>query len=143
MTAVLDVDAAHDCLLSEYGELLATTLDCADAVAADFETTIDGAPGTRDTRSIRDPLSATLKRAGVLERYTVALVDAVEAAGGSIPATPVAAPPYVVVTSTGPTLRATLDGDRLIVRVEVFSVEDGAFVRRNTTPEAALSVSVE
>ncbi|MFB6234947.1 MAG: hypothetical protein ABEH81_06840 [Halopenitus sp.] len=143
MTTDLDVAAARDRLLAEHAELLATVLDCAEAVAADFETTVDGAPATRDSRSIRDPLQATLERAGVLEQLPAALVDAVQAAGASMPAKPVAAPPYVVVTSTGPTLRATLDGTRLIVRVEVFAVEDSAFVRRNTSPAEALSVSVE
>ncbi|MGZ0746415.1 hypothetical protein [Haloparvum sp. AD34] len=142
MTTDLDVAAARDRLLAEHGELLATVLDCADAVAADFETTVDGAPATRDSRSIRDPLQATLERAGVLEQLPAVLVDAVEAAGASMSAKPVAAPPYVVVTSTGPTLRATLDGRRLIVRLEVFAVAEGAFVRRNASPAAALSVAV-
>lgn len=142
MTTDLDVAAARDRLLAEHAELLATVLDCADAVAADFETTVDGAPATRDSRSIREPLQATLERAGVLAELPAVLVDAVEAAGASMPAKPVAAPPYVVVTSTGPTLRATLDGTRLIVRLEVFAVEDGAFVRRNASPAEALSVSV-
>lgn len=143
MPTDLDIAAARERLLAEHAELLATVLDCGDAVAADFEATVDGTPATRDSRSIREPLQATLERAGVLAQLPAVLVDAVDAAGASMPAKPVAAPPYVVVTSTGPTLRATLDGTRLIVRIEVFSVADGAFVRRNTSPADALSLAVE
>lgn len=143
VTTDLDVAAARDRLLAEHAELLATVLDCADAVAADFEATVDGSPATRDSRSIRNPMQATLERAGVLEQLPAVLSDAVDAAGASMPAKPVAAPPYVVVTSTGPTLRATLDGQRLILRLEAFAVKDSAFVRRNASPADALSVSVE
>lgn len=138
----LDPDAARERLLTAHGDLLAATLDCADAVAAGFETTVDGRPATRDSTGVRGPLRAALDRAGALDRFPDALVDAVAAAGGELSAPPVAAPPYVVVTSTGPVLRATLGGRRLVVRVEAFAVVDGAFVRTATTPAAALSVSV-
>jgi len=143
VSAALDAEAARDRLLADHAESLATVLDCADAVAADFEAAVGDAPATRDSRSIREPLEATLERAGVLDGLPAVLADAVDAAGAALAAAPVAAPPYVVVTSTGPTLRATLDERRLIVRVEAFSVEDGAFVRRNASPEDALAVAVE
>ncbi|WP_058365160.1 hypothetical protein [Haloparvum sedimenti] len=138
----LDPDAARERLLTAHGDLLATTLDCADAVAAGFETTVDGRPATRDSTAIRGPLRAALDRAGALDRFPDALMEAVSVAGGDLTAPPVAAPPYVVVTSTGPVLRATLGGRRLVVRVEAFAVVDGAFVRTAGTAGEALSVSV-
>lgn len=139
----LDPDAARKAVLGDYGELLATTLDCADAVAEGFETTVDGCPATRDSRGIRDPLRATLQKAGVLSAYPTVLIDAVTAAGGEMDASPVAAPPYVTVTSTGLVLRATLGDRRLVVRVAAFSVVDDAFVRTAGSPADALEVTIE
>jgi hypothetical protein len=58
-----------------------------------------------------------------------------------MPAPPVAAPPYVVVTSEGVVLRATIPDGRLVVTLRVFDVERGAetrYVRRST-----VDVSVE
>ena len=60
-------------------------------------------------------------------------------------ADPVAAPPYVVVTSEGVLLRATLD-DRLLVRVRVFGLSTDArgpvYERVNETPETAVAVTL-
>jgi hypothetical protein len=76
---------------------------------------------------------------------------AAAAAGGQLQAEPVAAPPYVAVTSVGPVLRATLPGGRLVVTVRVFAVERGsegtdgaAGVRYTRGPEmAAEGLAVE
>lgn len=141
--ADLDADAAREHLRSEHRDLLATTLDSAAAVAAGFETTVDGDPATRESSGVRENLRTALDRAGALDAFPAALAGAVDAAGATIPAPPVAAPPYVAVTSTGPVLRATLGDARLVVRVAVFEVVDGAFVWRDPSLADASSVTVK
>jgi hypothetical protein len=137
----LDPDAARVHLLAERRDLVATVLDCADAVAADW----DG-DTTSDADRVGPLLRATLARAGVIERLPNALRECVAAAGGQLRAEPVAAPPYVVVTSTGPLLRATLDGGRLVVTLRAFRVERGdagpRYVRDATRVAAAVEVEV-
>lgn len=103
-----------------HGEVLETIGDCADATAAGFETTREGRPATTDPDRITGPLRASLDRAGVLDALPAVLSDLVAAAGAALTAPPVAAPPYVVVTSRGPVLRATLPTGRLVVSVRVF-----------------------
>jgi hypothetical protein len=128
-------------LLGERRELVATVLDCADAVAASW----DG-PATTDPDAVTGPLRAALDRAGVLAELPAVLRECVAAAGGRLQADPVAAPPYVVVTSVGPVLRATLDTGRLVVTLQVVRVErDGngpRYVRDAPTPEAAVDVQI-
>jgi hypothetical protein len=67
-------------------------------------------------------------------------------AGGRLQADPVPAPPYVVVTSVGPLLRATLEAGRLVVTVRAFRVERGdggtRYVRDATDPSAAVAVEL-
>lgn len=128
-------------LLAEHRPLVATTLDCADAVAADWERS-----RVSDGDRIAGPLRAALDRAGVLAACPGALRGAIEAAGYEPTAEPVAAPPYVVVTSIGLLLRATVGDGRLVATVAAFRVErsaDGPRYRRGAeTPETALSVAL-
>lgn len=137
----LDPDAARDHLLTERRDLVVTVLDCADAVAAGW----DG-EATTDADRVGPPLRAALARAGVLERLPVVLRECVAAAGGRLQADPVPAPPYVVVTSVGPLLRATLEAGRLVVTVRAFRVERGdggtRYVRDATDPAAAVAVEL-
>lgn len=131
-----DADRVRDRLLASHGETLATTIERADAVAASWN-----GPATRREQVV-EPLRAVLERAGLLERYPPMLVDAVEVLGETLPAEPVAAPPYVTVTSRGPVLRATLSKRRLVVRIAVFAVERDPvrYVRGGTTPEEVLEI---
>ena len=90
---------------------------CADAVAASWEPT-----RMTDSEAVADGLHRTLADAGVLEALPDVLVDAVAATGYELRASPVPAPPYVVVTSRGPMLRATIDPGRLVIRFDAFEV---------------------
>jgi len=121
----LDTDAARESV-RERRDLLDTVSACADAVTADWES-----DAISDSERITGPLRALLSEAGVLDTLPVVLADAVDAAGGSLEAQPVAAPPYVVVTSRGPLLRATLGDDRLLVRLDCFRVTDDGYERRD------------
>ncbi|WP_418281421.1 hypothetical protein [Halorubrum sp. DTA98] len=138
----LDPDAAREHLLDAHGDLVATTLDCAAAVAADFEDVVGGDPATRESRAVRSALRATLDRAGVLDEFAAALSDLVDAAGGVLSVSPVPAPPYVAITADGPVLRATVDEQRLVARIAVYEVVDGAFVWRDPSPETAVRVEI-
>ncbi|RQH03151.1 hypothetical protein [Natrarchaeobius oligotrophus] len=93
---------------------------CADRVAATWT-----GDRTADGVAVSDPLRESLERDGLLERFPDVLADLVEAAGCRLRARPVPAPPYVVVTSRGPMLRATIDPGRLVVRFDVFEVARG------------------
>jgi len=123
-SSVTDADRVRARLLSEHAELLETTVTCADAVAA----TWDGGYAT-DRTAVVPPLARRLSEAGVTARLPAVLSDAVSVLGESLPAPPVAAPPYVTVTSVGPVLRATLSESRLVLTIRVFSVEDGRYRR--------------
>ncbi len=138
----IDADAARDRLLAAHRDAVEATLACAEAVAAGFDARIDGDPASRESRAVRADLRATFERAGLLAGFVSLLPDVVDAAGGTLSAPPVAAPPYVAVTSTGPVLRATLGDARLVVRIEVYAVVDGTFVWREPTPAEAVRVAV-
>lgn len=150
--------AVRGYLLDEHADLVGTVLDCADAVAAGW----DGV-ATTDRDRVVPPLRAALERAGVLDRLPVVLDGCVAAAGGELSTRPVAAPPYVVVTSRGPMLRARFKdgrpteadrspgpteadrspGSRLVVTVRVFAVERTAgarYVRGPTDHQEAVAV---
>lgn len=141
-TPTLDADAARQHLLDAHADLIATALDCAAAVAANFEDAVNGSPATRDSRVVRSDLRTALDRAGVLDEFAGALPDVVDAAGGTMRASPVPAPPHLAVTSGGPVARATLGDRRLVVRVDVYTAIDGAFVWRDPSPDAAVSVAI-
>ena len=115
---------------------------CATQVADPWDTA-----RTTDRDAVVDGLRGALEATGLLEQLPLVLADAVDATGYGLQAQPVAAPPYVVVTSRGPVLRATIDPGRLVVRFDVFDVvrdrETGqlpAYRRRNGV---RLSVSLE
>ena len=75
-------------------------------------------------------LDRLLSSGGVLGHLPGVLSRVVAATGRRMRATPVAAPPYVVVMSRGPLLRATLADGRLVVTLAVFEVERGPTYRR-------------
>ncbi|MFD1512892.1 hypothetical protein [Halomarina rubra] len=128
----VDVDAAtvREYLLAERHAVWQATLDCADALAE-----------TGDTSA--DRFERVLREYGVVDALPGVLAGAVEALGAQLPAEPVAAPPYVVVTRAGPVARATLpDRGRLVLSVEAFERRDGEWVRAGETPEEALTVEL-
>lgn len=126
-------------LLSGHRGTLAAVVESADAVAAAW----DG-PSTADRDAVAPALADELDRRGVRGRFPDLIAGAADAAGLTLEAPPVAAPPYAVVSSTGPVLRATVPGGRLVIAVRVFGVERGRPVRyrrRNDAPEDALDVA--
>lgn len=130
----LDADAAREYVRSEHADVLDAVGACADAVAARWN-----GDRTADAAAVAGPLQSCLAESGALDALPGVLVGAVDAAGGELQASPVAAPPYVAVTSRGPVLRATLDGGRLVVTVAAFRVTgDGDYERAG-----GVSVAVE
>ncbi len=107
-------------LRGEHGDILQAVDSCAAMVAADW----DGQE-TANRSAVVPPLRRHLEQQGVLATLPAVLADVVEFAGYSLPATPVAAPPYVVITSRGPLLRATIEPGRLVVVLEAFNVVRG------------------
>ena len=132
-----DSAAVREAILAEHTPTVERVLACAEAVASTYE-----APPT-DGRELAARLDRALSEAGVLPALPAVLVTAVDAAGGALPASPVAAPPYVVVTSRGPVLRATLPDRRLVVTLLAFEIERDPrrYVRGPSDPAAALSVA--
>ena len=130
----------HERLLLEHRDCVDETVACADDVADRWEHS-----WTTDRSALVPPLESKLSKRGVLEHYPTVLSDLVSGADYDLPAQPVAAPPYVVVTSTGPLLRATLADGRLLVAFRLFDVEHGdetRYVRRGSTHESVVDVTV-
>ncbi|MEZ3144653.1 hypothetical protein [Halobaculum sp. MBLA0143] len=99
----------------QHPETLDRVWRAADAVADEWT-----APPS-DRTGVTEPFERRLTsddRAGLL----AVLETAAEALGASLPADPVPAPPYLVVTATGPILRATLPDCRLVVELRAFTV---------------------
>ncbi|UTF53386.1 hypothetical protein [Natronosalvus rutilus] len=105
-------------LRDEHGGILRRLEACADAVSEAWP-----AETVTERTAVVDPLRAEIEASGLLRAFPPLLVDLVESAGYALPARPVAAPPYVAVTSRGPVLRATVEPGRLVVRLDVFGLE--------------------
>lgn len=129
---------AREHVLDVHTGTVEAVLRCADAVAADW-----AGEATADPSAVADPLRSALDAAGVLAALPEVLAGAVRAAGFSLPAAPVAAPPYVAVTSRGPVLRATVSAGRLVAVVAAFDVERDPtrYVRGPADPERAVQVA--
>ncbi|WP_440989696.1 hypothetical protein [Haloarchaeobius baliensis] len=122
---------AREHVLDEHADLVTDLGDCADRVAAAWKT-----PPT-DRAGVVVPLRTVLADSGALDGLPILLADAVEAAGYDLQARPVAAPPYVAVTSVGPVCRATVADGRLVVTFELFELDragDAATYRRRDCP---------
>ena len=135
-----DIDAVREYVLGSHHETLVAVLQCADSVAPGR----DRAAGVTDGRRLAANLERELRGEGVLRAFPNLLSGGAAAAGYQLPATPVAAPPYVAVTSVGPVARATIGNRRLVIAVEAFGVERGEraqYVRRARSPAEALSVT--
>jgi len=104
------IQAEHTAIVEGIGH-------CADQVAAPWDTA-----RTTDADRLVATLQAGLTSTGLLDQLPLVLADVVDAVGFELQAQPVPAPPYVVVTSRGPVLRATIEPGRLVIRFDVFEV---------------------
>lgn len=124
-------------VLDTHEDVLETVLTCADAVVEswDFE-------ATTERQTVVGPFERVLESSGVMGQLPIVLAGAVGALGEELPADPVPAPPYVVLTSLGPVLRATLDASRLVITICAFDIERDPtrYVRGPTDPADALVV---
>lgn len=149
--SVAPAAAARERLLAGHADTIDATLAAADAVAADWPRLDDGRAATADSDALVGDLRAELDARGLLQTYPETLTAAVDAAGYALPATPVPAPPYVVVTSTGPVLRGTVEDGRFVVAIDCFEVvrqpaglsASVAYARADSSSDAALSVAFE
>ncbi|OLZ41186.1 hypothetical protein A6E15_09380 [Natrinema saccharevitans] len=111
------VRAARRYVQRDHASIVSAIDACADAVAEPWDTA-----RTTDVDAVTDGLHRALEETGILERLPGVLAGAVDATGHELRARPVAGPPYVVVTSRGPVLRATIDPGRLVIRFDAFEV---------------------
>lgn len=135
-------------LLAEHGPLFDAVDAVADAVADRWtgRETSDGRATTDDRDAVVPAMREALEAAGALEHLPGLLATGADALGVGLPASPVAAPPYLVVTATGPVVRATLpDAGRLVVTVRVFTVDRGGAipVYRRIEHDAREALAVE
>jgi hypothetical protein len=119
----------------EHTAVLDAVSACADSVAADWPP-----EGTTSREAVVPPFRRALDASGVLARLPRVLSDLVTATGRPMPAPPVAAPPYVVVTSEGVVLRATASDGRLVVTLRTFDVERGSETRYVRRPDVDVVV---
>lgn len=106
-------------VLAEHRDTVAAVVEAGTSVAARVETW----PVT-DPDRLRGPLARELESRGLLDPLLGVLDTAVGTLDTSLRGDPVAAPPYLVVTSRGPLCRGTLaDGRRLVVELSLFAVE--------------------
>lgn len=137
-TVSTPADRARRHVLNEH-HVVVTELDaCADAVAGRW-----AEEWATDRAAVVEPLRTCLESRGLLARLPSVLAAAVDAAGFTLPAPPVAAPPYVVVTSRGPILRATIDPGRLVIRLEAFEISHASPPRYRRCDATTVAVSLE
>ncbi|SIR89077.1 hypothetical protein [Natronorubrum thiooxidans] len=101
----------------EHAAIIEGIAHCAEQVAEPWDTA-----RTTDSDAVSERLRSALEATGLLEQLPLVLADVVAAMGYELRAQPVPAPPYVVVTSRGPILRATIEPGRLVVRFDAFEV---------------------
>lgn len=103
-----------------------------------IETAVQGATtgwpagGVTDASRVRRDIRRALGASDVHQHLPTILESAIRELDASIPARPVAAPPYVVVTSEGVLLRATLADARLVITLQVVTREAGRYRRLGT-----------
>lgn len=131
----MDATTLRARLLEDHGE----TVEAA-AVA------LAGATGQVRTPADRETAAATVERVVEGEGLGAALVgavaDAVTATGATLPAEPVAAPPYLVPTARGVLVRMTTDDGRAVVLVRAFALTDGGRYAALDDDAERLSVTV-
>jgi hypothetical protein len=137
---MVDTECVRTHLLKKRRATVAGVLGCGDHVASGWDR-----ESTTNRRALVDRFESTLRDTGLFETLPTVLTECVEQAGATISAQPVAAPPYVVVASTGVLLRATLDGGRLVVTLQAFDVDQSGerpcYVRGPSGLESAVTVA--
>ncbi|KTG27217.1 hypothetical protein [Haloferax profundi] len=131
------LDEVERVLREEHDRLLTVVGQCADAVVAEW----DG-DSVADRDRVVPPFARALDGSGALSRLPRALADAVTATGRPMPAPPVAAPPYVVVTGEGVVLRATVGDERLVILLRTFDVTSDESERYVRTGDVSIEVEV-
>ncbi|PSP78103.1 hypothetical protein BRC81_08640 [Halobacteriales archaeon QS_1_68_20] len=126
-------DRAREHLLTTRGDLVETVLSCADDVAAAVDE-----PADRET--VTAALEHALEDETAFPRFVDAIHTTAETLKFDLPADPVAAPPYVVVTARGPMLRVTVDQGRLVVLLRAFERTPEGYVPAGRSPDAAVEV---
>jgi len=127
-------DAAREHVLAAHRETVTGVLASADAAAEAI-----AEPASRDaTVAALESAIGDGLRASLVEL----LEGAVAATGRTLPAEPVPAPPYVVVTARGPLVRATVEDGRLVVVVRAFERDRsaGGYVRATGGPAEVVAV---
>ncbi|WP_222919353.1 hypothetical protein [Natrinema sp. SYSU A 869] len=122
------VRAARRRIQAEHVSIVDGIDACADAIADPWDTS-----RTTDGDAVADGLNRALEEAEILQLLPNVLADVVEATGHELQARPVPGPPYVVVTSCGPVLRATIEPGRLVVRFDAFDIVRNADPDRKPT----------
>lgn len=122
-------------LWENHGKLFAAVDSCADRVVAEWAGEL-----VEDRQAIVEPLEAALERHGVWRRLPAVLETAVTVLDLELVASPVPAPPYVVVSSRGPVLRGTTTASRVVMTLTVFELLDTGDEYRRTD---GLTVDVE
>lgn len=117
-------DSVTQYLRAEYGSVLDTIAAAADSAVEDWPT-----PRVGDGELVRSSLREALAAGDVHEQLPALLETVVSRFGATMTATPVPAPPYVVVTSLGVLLRATTERGRILVTMQVFEHVNGAYER--------------
>lgn len=105
-----------------FPDVLAALEDAVASATADWP-----AAGVHDGGRVRTAIRTALQRSGVGERLPQILESSITELDASLPAAPVAAPPYVVVTSEGVLLRATLADARLVIHLLVVTWTNGRY----------------
>jgi hypothetical protein len=126
-------------ILDEHRDTVAAVVEAGAVVASG----VDDWPVT-DGDQIRRPLDAVLGDRGLDSPLLGLLGTGADALETEIEGQPVAAPPYLVVTSRGPLCRGTLaDGERLVVELSLFAVtpRPRRYHFRDPTVEECLQVS--
>lgn len=133
-------DAIRRRLLAAHRDTLAAVCEAGADVADPWPES-----GTDDPAAVAAPLRELLAERSLTGPLVAVLETAVEASGRGLEASPVPAPPYLVVTSRGPVCRGTLaDGSRLVLLIEVFGVERRPRRYRflDPSPESCLTVDL-
>lgn len=120
---------------ARHGDELGAIQAAADAVVETWTTA-----SVTERERVVDPLERGLRDRGVLERLPAVLETVATVLETSLVADPVPAPPYVVVTSRGPVLRATMPRRRVVITVAVFQVNRGSPVTYERREQLTLDV---
>ncbi|ELZ13996.1 hypothetical protein C479_01056 [Halovivax asiaticus JCM 14624] len=130
------LESVRSRLCSAHGNVLAMIEASADAAVDTWP-----ADTVTERHHVVDPFRAALVEHDVIDELPQILEDLVAIAGGDLSVPPVAAPPYVVVTSMGVLLRATLPRGRLVVAVHPFAVDREPSPTYHRRDELAIDVS--